>query len=149
MMNPYGNPYRKKQADQYKQLEIETATAEELLIMLYDGAIRFLLIAKKALDEQNLEKYNKNLIKAQHIILEFMATLDMEIGGDMAKNLYSLYEYLHYRLVQANIKKDLTMVDEVLGHLRNLKATWEEAIRIAQKEKETASHDEPQAARRA
>lgn len=129
------NPYL-KQAEQYKKQAVETASPEEILIMLYDGAIRFLLIAKKAIAEKDLEKSHKNLLKAQHIIQEFMNSLDMEIGGEMAVNLYRLYEYLHYRLVQANIKKDAAMIDEVLQHLKSLKATWEEAIRIAKTERE-------------
>ena len=62
-------------------------------------------------------------------------------GGEAAKNLMDLYEYLHYRLVQANIKKDAAMVEEVLGHLRELRKTWDEAIRIAKREKST--NDEP------
>ncbi len=124
-----------KQTQQYKRQQIETASPEELLILLYEGAIRFLMVAKKAWDEdQDLEKFHNNLLKAQQIIVEFMNTLDIEIGGEVAKNLYSLYEYLHYRLVQANIKKDITMVEEVLDHLRKLKATWSEAIQLAKKE---------------
>lgn len=134
------NPYIKK-AEQYKKSQIETATPQEILIMLFEGAIRFLVIARKAMEEKDIQKSHKYLVKSQHIILEFMNSLDMEIGGDMAVNLYKLYEYLHYRLVQANIKKDVAMVDEVLDHLRSLKTTWEEAIRIANKEGNGASDD--------
>jgi flagellar protein FliS len=134
-----------KQAEEYKKNQIETAPPEKILIMLYDGAIRFLLLAKKAMQEQNLEKANANLIKAQHIIREFMDSLDMEVGGQMAVNLYNLYEYLHYRLVEANIKKEVVMIDEVLDHLRSLKATWEEAIlitaRSSAQEKALTAHD--------
>ncbi len=135
------NPYL-KQAAEYKKNQIETATPDEILIMLYEGAIRFLMQAKKAAITNDLEKYNKHLISAQHIIQEFMDSLDMEIGGEMAVNLYNLYEYLHYRLVQANIKKDVAMIDEVLDHLRSLKGTWEEAIRIAKQER-ASRPDEP------
>lgn len=124
-----------KQAEQYKKNQIETAGPEEILIMLYEGAIRFLLIAKKALNEKDYAKSNTNLIKAQRIILEFMDSLDMSIGGEMAMNLYKLYEYLHYQLVQANIQKNVAFIDEVLDHLRSLKATWQEAILIAKKER--------------
>ncbi|WP_373531386.1 flagellar export chaperone FliS [Vampirovibrio sp.] len=137
------NPYA-KQAETYKKNQIETATPEEILIMLYEGAIRFLLVAKKGDAENDREKFSKNIIKSQHIIREFMESLDLEIGGEMALNLYRLYDYLHYRLVQANIKKDVAMLDEVLDHLRRLKKTWEEAILIAKREKETA-RDEPEA----
>jgi flagellar protein FliS len=134
------NPYL-KQAEEYKKNQIETATPEEILIMLYEGAIRFLILAKKAQTANDIEKYNKYLLKAQAIVREFMDSLDMELGGEMATNLYRLYEYLHYRLVQANIKKDVAMIDEVLDHLRSLKSTWEEAIRIAKQEKDYRSDD--------
>lgn len=124
-----------QQAKQYKAQQIQTASPEEILILLYEGAIRFLVIARKAIEAGDIEKSHNNLIKAQRIITEFMFTLDMDIGGEAAKNLYSLYEYLHYRLVQANLKKDVTMVDEVLDHLRSLKDTWEKAIEIAAEER--------------
>ncbi len=134
------NPYA-KQAETYKKNQIETATPEEILIMLYDGAIRFLMVAKKAYQDKNAEKFGTHLIKAQHIIREFMNSLDMEIGGEMAVNLYNLYDYLHFRLVQANIKKDVAMIDEVVDHLRRLKQTWEEAIVLAKRENGTQQDD--------
>lgn len=134
MINGYANQGYAKQASDYKQQEILTATPAEILILLYEGAIRFLNLAKAGMEEGNVEKYHNNLLKAQRIIVEFMTSLDMEIGGEVSKNLYALYEYYYFRLVQANIKKDITMVEEVLSHLRDLKATWEEAIKIAAKE---------------
>lgn len=129
------SPYA-RQMDLYKQNQVETATPEEILILLYEGAIRFLTIARKAQLDNNTQKCHDNILRAQHIITEFMTSLDMEIGGDMALNLYRLYEYLHYRLVQANVKKEVALLDEVLDHLRKLKATWEEAIRIVKSETE-------------
>ncbi|EKE02025.1 MAG: Flagellar protein FliS [uncultured bacterium] len=131
------NPYLK----QYQQTEVQTASPEKLLIMLYDGAIQFLNKAKTGIANKNIEEIHNNIIGAQKIISEFMNTLDMEVGGEVAQNLYNLYEYLHYRLVQANIKKDNDMVDEVLTHLKDLKQTWEEAIRIAAREKSMAEEE--------
>ena len=125
------NPYLK----QYQQTQVQTASPEKLLIMLYDGAIQFLNKAKVSIQNKNIEDSHNNIIGAQKIVTEFMNTLDMKAGGQVAENLYSLYEYLHYRLVQANIKKDEKMVEEVIGHLRDLKATWEEAIKIASRER--------------
>jgi flagellar secretion chaperone FliS len=139
--NPQQQLYARQQADQYKRCNIETATQEEILLMLYDGAIRFLVIAKKALADKDIEKYSNHLIKTQQIVLEFMNSLDIELGGETAQNLYNLYEYFHYRLVQANIKRDVTMVEEVLDHLRNLKKTWEEAIRVAQRTQQLSDTD--------
>jgi flagellar protein FliS len=138
----YGNPYAKQAFQaQYKQNQIETATPEELLLLLYDGAIRFLNVAKTGLAEKNIEKFHNNILKTQRILTEFMCTLDMEIGGPMAQNLMSLYDYMHYTLVQANLKKDVTMIEEVLKHLRALKQTWEEAIRIAAREQQEQAFD--------
>lgn len=133
-MNPYLN--------QYKKAQVQTASPEQILIMLYDGAIRFLNQAKVHINNNNIEQSHTNIVKAQRIITEFMSSLDMDLGGEMAQNLFNLYEYLHYRLVQANIKKDLQAIDEVLGHLRSLKGTWEEAIKIAAREKETEMDDD-------
>jgi len=125
------NPYLK----QYQQNTIQTSSPEKLLILLYDGAIQFLNKSKIGFEKNNLEAINNNIIGAQRIIAEFMNTLDMEAGGDMAANLYNLYDYLHYRLIQANLKKDVTMVDEVLVYLKDLRNTWDQAIKIAAKEK--------------
>ncbi|MBK8190763.1 MAG: flagellar export chaperone FliS [Vampirovibrionales bacterium] len=124
-----------KQAQHYKEQAVTTATPEEILIMLYDGAIRFLNAARKGLETGDIEKSHNNLIKTQRIITELMCSLNIEIGGEAAQNLYRLYDYLHYRLVEANLKKDVTMVDEVLGHMRSLRDTWREAIEIALRER--------------
>ena len=131
------NPYLK----QYQQSQVQTASPEKILIMLYDGAIQFLNKALKAMKEGNIQESHNNNVSAQNIIMEFMNTLDMDIGGDVARNLYGLYEYLHHRLVYANINKDPKAIEEVLRHLKELKETWEEAIRIARKEKQEAGTD--------
>ena len=115
-----GNPYA-KQARQYFKQDVETASKEQILIMLYDGAIRFLTIAKNAMEKEDAEKAHNNIVKAQNILTELMSSLDFEIGGEIAQNLYSLYEYYHYCLIQANVKKDVAKVEEVIGHLRSLK----------------------------
>lgn len=136
-MNP--NPYLK----QYQQSQIQTASPEQILIMLYDGAIQFLNKALKAMNENDIQESHNNNVAAQNIITEFMNTLDMDLGGEVAQNLYSLYEYLYYKLVQANVHKNSADIEEVIRHLKELKQTWEEAIKIASREKrETARHDE-------
>jgi len=132
--NTMQNPYAKT-ADTYKTQQIQTASREEILVMLYEGAIRFLNKAKEGQAEGNIEKSHTNIMKCQRILTEFMNTLDIEAGGEVAQNLLSLYEYMHRRLVQANVKRDPVILEEVLGHLRQLKATWEKAIKIANQEK--------------
>ncbi len=128
------NPYLK----QYQKNQIETATPERILIMLYDGAIQYLNIARNEMmveGRKDIQKIHNNIVSAEKIITEFKCTLNMEIGGDVANNLYELYSYFYRRLVEANIKKDVAPIDEVLWHLKELKSTWLQAIDIAQKER--------------
>lgn len=125
------NPYLK----QYQQNSVTTASPEKILIMLYDGAIQFLNKAKVAMQNNDIQEIHNNIVGAERIIAEFMNTLDIEAGGDVAKNLYGLYEYLNHRLIHANIKKDMNALEEVLRHLKELKNTWEQAIKIAAREK--------------
>lgn len=128
-MNQY-SPYVKT----YKNQRVETASPEAILIMLYEGAIRFLNVAKKAHQDKDMVTYHNQIIKAQQIVFELMTALDLKIGGEIAQNLYALYEYLHYQLIQADMKRDLKLLEEVLTHLRELKSTWEQAIQSTKKE---------------
>lgn len=126
---------------QYKQSEILTASREQILIMLYEGAIQFLIKAKTALNDKNIEELHNNLVRAQNIIQEFINTLDRDVSPQLADNLTSLYEYFIRRLVHANVKKELAPIEEVLGYMKSLKATWEKAIELAQQEeKENAKN---------
>ncbi|MBQ2872278.1 flagellar export chaperone FliS [bacterium] len=116
-------------------MQVETASPEKILIMLYNGAINFLKKAKVAFEENNKVEAHNNIIAAEKIILEFMTTLDMDLGGEMAKNLYALYDYLYNRLVESNMKNKPEIIDEVLDHLVKLRDTWNKAIEISNREK--------------
>lgn len=120
------------QLKQYQQTQIQTATPEKLLIMLYNGAINFLNKSKVYMEEKDFAQTNTFLLKAQAIITEFMNTIDWEPNPDFAQNLYSLYEFMNYTLIQANIHKDPAKVDIVIDLLKTLKSAWEEAaIKVA------------------
>lgn len=119
------NPYLK----QYKQTQIDTTPKEQILLMLYDGAVRFLHQAKAGFAEKDIEKIHNNLIKVQNIITEFEATLDMESGGEFAKNLYALYEFMSRQLTIANIRKDEAALEIVIKHMTELRDTWREAVK--------------------
>lgn len=119
---------------QYQKSSIETASREQILIMLYDGAIQFLNKAKISMQNSEIEATHNNLMGAQNIIQEFINSLDREVAPQLAENLTSLYEYFIRRLIHANIKKEIEPIDEVLKYLKNLKSTWEKAILIAQQE---------------
>ena len=126
------NPYLK----QYRKNEIETATPEKVLLLLYDGAINFLNKAKTAIEEGRNEQVTPNIYSCQKIILEFMNTLDMERGGSLAENLYKVYENFYKTLVDAGFSQDIRKIDEILKHLKNLRETWQKAISMANSEKE-------------
>src|SRR5574344_1911795 len=128
--------------NQYKQNEIETATPEQILILLYDAAIRFLIKAKQAIEEKNIQETHNNIVACENIILEFMSTIDMKNGGDLDQRLYNLYDYFYNTLVEANMQKDMRKVNEVLTHLKGLRETWQKAINISNKEKSEAATTE-------
>lgn len=132
------NPYLK----QYRQTQMDTTPKEQILLMLYDGAVRFLHLAKEGFAEKNIEKIHNNLVKVQNIITEFEASLDMQAGGDFAKNLFALYEFLSRQLVQANIKKDEAALDIVIKHVTELRDTWKEAVKKYKEEGQSLSSNE-------
>ncbi|WP_409368025.1 flagellar export chaperone FliS [Lysinibacillus sp. 38-6] len=112
----------------YKQNSVTTASPGELTLMLYNGCLKFLNKAKLAIQDNNIQEKNTNLIKAQAIISELMATLNMDI--EVSKNMLALYEYMNRRLVEANIQKDVNIIEEVEGLVTEFRDTWKEVIRI-------------------
>ncbi|HBS05778.1 MAG TPA: flagellar export chaperone FliS [Leptospiraceae bacterium] len=118
---------RKSQYDAYKDTEIQTANQGKLIVMLYDGAIRFLRIAQDNLNPRTYDVANTNIIKAQDIITELMLSLNME-GGEVAQNLFNLYAYMKKRLLEANMAKDSAVIDEVIKLIEPLKSAWEEVL---------------------
>jgi flagellar protein FliS len=113
---------------QYQEANLETASQGKLLLMLYDGAIRFLTQAHQAMEGKKYQDAHHFLIKAEDILTELMSCLKMDVG-EIATNLFRLYEYLNWRLIQANIKRDPSMILEVQRHLRELRDAWAEAIK--------------------
>lgn len=113
----------------YATNKILTATPAELTLMLYEGAIKFCNIAVKAVEDKDIEKAHTNIVKAEKIIEEFQATLNHKY--EVAKDFDNVYNYLRDRLIQANMKKDKEILEEVLGHLRTMRDTWKEVMRLA------------------
>ena len=114
--------------EKYKNSKVMTASPAELTLMLYDGAIKFSNIAIMAIEENNIEKANKNIIKVQRIIEEFRSTLDRKYP--VAQDFDRVYVYLLRRLLEANMKKDKSILEEVNMHLRSMRDTWKEVMRI-------------------
>jgi len=113
----------------YRRVQAETATAGDLLVMLYQGLVKFLNLGSRAIELGQIEAAHNNLIKAQNIISELRLSLKMDGGEDWVKRLDALYEYMLIRLVHANVKKDKAAVDEVLSMCQQLLSAWEEASR--------------------
>lgn len=110
---------------QYQQNSIMLASPQKLVLMLYDGAVRFIKTAREAMLKRDFEGSNQNLIRAQDIISELNCSLDMNY--DISKNLRSLYNFINEKLIEANIKKDVAILDEVEPLLEDLRQTWYEA----------------------
>ncbi|MBQ9136395.1 MAG: flagellar export chaperone FliS [Lachnospiraceae bacterium] len=113
---------------QYNNSKVLTASPAELTLMLYEGAIKFANIAIVAIENHDVQKAHTNIIKTQKIIDHFRATLDMKYP--VAQDFDRVYEYLQRRLVAANVKKDKAIMEEVCEHIRSMRDTWKEVMRI-------------------
>jgi len=120
---------------QYNNSKVLTASPAELTLMLYEGAIKFCNIAILAIEKKEIEKAHINIVKTERIIDHLRMTLDMKYP--VAQDFDRIYEYVGRRLLQANIAKDAEILNEVCEHLRSLRDTWKEVMRI-NREKGTA-----------
>lgn len=118
------NPYNK-----IKNNAILTASPQELTLMLYDGAIKFANQSKAAIENKDYENAHNLNLRVQAIIEEFRSTLNMNY--EVSEGLDMLYEYIESRLIDANIGKDIAILDEVVDLLRDLRNTWKEAMQLA------------------
>ncbi|RXZ83488.1 flagellar export chaperone FliS [Paenibacillaceae bacterium] len=115
--------------DKYRQSSVQTSTPGQLLLMLYDGAIRFVRGGIEAITGQDYQKANTLLGKAQAIISELRITLDYSY--EISQQLSSLYEYMNHLLIDANVKKQTAPAEEVLGYLMDLRENWAQAAKAA------------------
>jgi flagellar secretion chaperone FliS len=115
------NPYQ-----QYQTNSVNTASPGELTLMLYNGCLKFIHLAKKAIEDKNIEIKNTNIQKAQNIVSELMVTLN--IDSQVSKNMLSLYDYLNRRLMEANVKNDISILEEVEEFVVEFRDTWKQVI---------------------
>lgn len=113
---------------QYNNSKILTASPAELTLMLYEGAIKFCNIAIDAVEHQDVPRAHTNIVKVENIIDYLRQTLDMKYP--VAKHFEKMYVYLNRRLIEANIRKDKEILEEVNGHLHEIRDTWKEVMRI-------------------
>lgn len=113
----------------YKDNKILTATPAELTLMLYEGAIKFCNIAIIAIEKNDIEKANVNIIKAEKIITELRATLDFKYP--VAGQFEMVYDYIYRKLVESNIKKNIESLEEALTYIREMRDTWKDVMKLA------------------
>ena len=123
------NPYNNNPYAQYKNTQIQTATPGQLILLLYEGGIKFCKLAKVSIEENNIMNANNYIIKAQDIVSELMNSLDMKSGIEIANNLYSLYDYMLTKLIDANLKKNIDDLEEVQKLLEELRDSWKIAVK--------------------
>lgn len=113
----------------YKKTSVETASKEQILLMLYQAAIKNCKKGIEAIEQKNVAKKGEYIGKMQDIVVELSNSLDFEVGGEVAKELASLYDYILYASTQANIKLDKTQLEGCLRVLNTLYDGWTEAIK--------------------
>lgn len=117
------NPYQK-----YKQTSIMSASKEQVLLMLYEGAIRFTKLAIQAAEKNNIPERGKNILRAYDIILEFQASLNHSVGGDLPGQLQKLYNYLIEQYTKANLTGNIESLKSCLTVLENLYDGWKQVV---------------------
>lgn len=121
------NPYQR-----YRQTQAQTASPTQLVVMLYEGLVRFCTAADVAIRAGEVASAHDNLVRAQAIVAELAGSLNHQQGGEIATNLARLYDYCYRRLVEANVRKDSTIVIEVRGLMSELLPAWREVVRQEQ-----------------
>ncbi|PAC34182.1 flagellar export chaperone FliS [Caldifermentibacillus hisashii] len=117
------NPYQA-----YQENSVLTASPGDLTLMLYNGCLKFLNLAKKAIGGNNITEKNTNLQKAQNIINELMVTLNMDI--EISKQMMALYDFVRIKLIEANVKNDLAALEEAESIMTDFRDTWKEVIKL-------------------
>ena len=117
------NPYKK-----YQQTQVTTASREKILLMLYEGAIRFVKLAQSNLEKGNIAEKGKYISKATAILSELMATLDFKAGGKLAADLENLYVFMIDKLIEGNINNDREPLTAVEDLLKTLYTAWKDVI---------------------
>jgi len=113
-----------KAAKSYREEHVSGLSQKELILMLYDGAIKFCAGAKQAIEEKNYIESHRLIIRARNIVLELLRILDVNSGGEIAKNLQRLYVYMIGRLIEVNFTKETRLLDNVLMILQDLRSAW-------------------------
>lgn len=122
------NALANRAMNQYKQVgtkaKADTADPHQLIVMLYDGALERIAVAKGAIERNSIEEKGKKISSAIAIVNGLIASLDRENGGEIAENLEALYHYMIRRLMDANLSNECEPLDEVINLLKEVRAAW-------------------------
>lgn len=125
MYNAGANAY-----NAYKSNSVNYASKEQLLLMLLDGAVKFAKMARQAILDKDTVRSHENLVKTQDIFTELMITIDQN-AGEWAVNMYKIYDFIKEKLFEANLKKDVKILDEVMPLIEEVRNTWQEAYEVS------------------
>jgi flagellar protein FliS len=126
LASPTGNPI-----GEYRKQAVTGASPLELVLMLYDGALQSCALAKKAIEDRDLEAQHKHLLRAQRVLSELTASLDMESGGEVARNLFGLYTYCLNQLAEANVRDEVEPLERTAKVLSELRVAWQQIREVA------------------
>jgi flagellar protein FliS len=118
----------------YQTQAIMTASRGQLITMAFDGLRKFIKLGANAIDAGDIEAAHHNIVRAQDILVELYSSLDLEKGGEIAANLQKLYDFMYTQLVQANLRKDRALLDQVLAVLQPIRDGWAEAVKLAEQQ---------------
>lgn len=118
--------FAKQYANNYVETSVSEATPHKLIEMLYDGALKNIKLVKIFIEQKNFEKKSEHMNKLMSIVLNLREGVDMQKGGEVAANLYSLYDYCYRQLVKASFNNDTVILDEINDHLSGLSDAWKE-----------------------
>jgi flagellar protein FliS len=116
----------------YKNNSVNYASKEQLLLMLVEGAVKFCKVARQAIVHKDVKKAHDALVRTQDIFSELMISLDTSVG-DWAVQLFNVYAFIKDRLVEANLRKNIEIIDEILPLIEDINETWKEAYKRAKK----------------
>ena len=118
----------------YKNNSVTHASKEQLLLMLVDGAVRFAKISRQAMEDKDIKKCHENIIKTQNIFTELMVSLDQN-AGEWAVQMFNLYDFIKGQLVEANINKDINIINEIIPLIEDIRDTWHEASKVSKSQR--------------
>lgn len=114
----------------YKNNSVNYASKDQLLLMLVDGAVKFAKIGRQAIIDKDVKKAHTNLMKTQEIFIELMVSLDME-QAEWTKDLMQIYTFIKDKLIEANMKKKVEIMDEILPLIEEVRDLWYETYKRA------------------